>query len=151
MSSRQAIRNGDELLTVRWHGSSELGFSILMVSVSLLQGLIARGDHRGSLVEKDIKPPRIHIDEQVTGFERSVPRLDDFHTWHGATSHMQIVGRRARPRSLFQPTVSKPSSNGVQSSVLQLDHLECLNCSKIYGFNLEEFDRWFDHIRFCGV
>ena len=61
------------------------------------QGLIARGDHFGSLVEKDLEPPKIHIDEQVTGFEGSVRRLDDFHTWHGATFanelHMQLQQR----------------------------------------------------------
>ena len=131
-----------------WYIISPMSFS------SPLQGLIARGDHFGSLVEKDLEHPKIHIDEQVTGFENSVRRLDDFHTWHGATSanelHMQLAAKKPRPRSLFQPTTSatasKPSSN-----VVCLDCLECRSCSKMYPFNLEGFERWFDHVRFCGV
>ena len=93
---------------------TELELILLLIIIILSQGLIARGDHLGSLVEKDVEPPPIVVcrsDEQVTGFtqhrrggggggegrtEGLVPgTIKTPHSWHGSELKADTVVMRS--------------------------------------------------------
>ena len=108
---------------------------MLVIALPIPQGLIARGDNRGSLVEKDLRLRMMHADQQVTGFEASTSQLglDEPHTWPGAI-HVEPAPRKAKPSALF------PVRN-----------LQCPCCQRTFACDLEDFNRWFEHIQFCGI
>lgn len=101
-------------------------------------GLIARGNHFGSLVEKDRQ--RMLYDEQVTGFERAAPTNlslpTDPHSWP------KVTKRTPRPNTLI------PKSNGHQSTHR---YVACPTCSTHFDIEGEmAFSKMFDHISYCG-
>ena len=103
-----------------------------------MQGLIARGNHFGSLVEKDRQ--RMLYDEQVTGFERAAPTNlslpADPHSWP------KVTKRTPRPNTLI------PKSNGHQSTHR---YVACPSCSTHFDIEGEMgFSKMFDHISYCG-
>ena len=94
-------------------------------SLPASQGLIARGEHRGSLVEKDLKP----ADEQVTGFEKTSLPANEPRTWPGETAG----SAQPRPSSLL------PGERPVK----------CPSCAKSFGRGADSLKQWFEHVRFC--
>lgn len=102
------------------------------------QGLIARGDHFGSLVEKDKQ--RMLYDEQVTGFERATPTNmslpADAHSWP------KVTKRTPRPNTLA------PLSNGVQNKHC---YIACPTCNTHFDIGEEAgFAKMFEHVSYCG-
>ena len=109
-----------------------------VLSLSLSQGLIARGNHFGSLVEKD-RQQRLLYDEQVTGFEKATPITaslpTDAHSWPQVTS-------RIPPR----PNTLVPKSNGVRPH----HYVACPSCNMHFDVEGEiGFGKMFDHVSYC--
>lgn len=86
-------------------------------------------------MEKDLRLRMMHSDQQVTGFEASTQKhgMDEHHTWPGAM-HAEPPPRKAKPTTLF-PVKTLP----------------CPCCQKVFACDLEDFNRWFEHIQFCGI
>lgn len=109
----------------------------------LSQGLIARGDHFGSLVEKD-RQQRLLYDEQVTGFEKAMPITaslpTDAHSWPQVTA-------RIPPR----PNTLVPKSNGCHPLKTQ-HYVACPSCNMHFDVEGEiGFGKMFDHISYCDT
>lgn len=109
-------------------------------------GLIARGDHLGSLVEKD-RQPRVLFDEQVTGFERTAPRSNmslpsDTRSWP------QVTKRLPRPNTLLSTT----NGHHHPPKATQQPHLmTCPSCSTPFDISSESgFAQMFEHVSYCG-
>lgn len=108
------------------------------LSLCLSQGLIARGNHFGSLVEKD-RQQRMLYDEQVTGFEKATPITaslpTDTHSWPQVTA-------RIPPR----PNTLVPKSNGCQTH----QYIACPTCNMHFDVEGEiGFGKMFDHVSYC--
>ena len=120
----------------------------------LLQGLIARGDHMGSLVEKD-RQLRVLFDEQVTGFERATQHSlpSDTRSWP------QVTKRSPRPNTLVPMTNGHhhhSANAGVPTamqtrSAAQQRLLPCPTCKTSYDIGSESgFSHMFEHVSYCG-
>ena len=120
-----------------------------------LQGLIARGDHMGSLVEKD-RQLRVLFDEQVTGFERATQHNmslpSDTRSWP------QVTKRSPRPNTLVPMTNGHTHHLSAKTGIAaqpgappQQRLLPCPTCRTPYDIGSESgFAHMFEHISYCG-
>lgn len=110
-----------------------------------LQGLIARGNHFGSLVEKDRQQCML-FDEQVTGFERPTPTNlslpSDTRSWPQVTK-----------RAPSRPNTLVPKTNGLSTNPQNTQscrYIACPMCKKVFDIDGEAgFSHLFDHISYC--
>lgn len=121
---------------------------------SLVQGLIARGDHLDSLVEKD-RQLRVLFDEQVTGFERITPTNGSLPS--DTRSWPQVTKRSPRPNTLVPTTNGHHHHHphgktaGVGGPVQPTRVVLCPTCSAPFNIDSETcFSRMFEHVSYCG-
>ena len=116
------------------------------VLLSFLQGLIARGNHLGSLVETD-RQLRVLFDEQVTGFERATPHQNmslpsDTRSWP------QVTQRTQRPNTLL---ANGHIHHGNSATKSQQRIVPCPSCKAPFDICTESgFTCMFDHVSYCG-
>lgn len=120
-----------------------------------LQGLIARGDHMGSLVEKD-RQLRVLFDEQVTGFER--PSSHNMSLPSDTRSWPQVTKRSPRPNTLI-PTTNGHTHHHTKTAVIPAGVsgigrqrlVPCPACSTPFDIGSESgFSQMFEHVSYCG-